>query len=257
MVRETLLCVLTTTSICFGQSPTTETTSTFGNFVDNISVDENFSLINYKGSSLPNGNTTLIQFIQGVDYKISDSFSIGLDIPVYVSDATDFGAIETTLTWSAGSAWKNADMTLDLGVGVSSPMETVFGASSVDPSLSGVFTYNLPWASLQFVQGVNYEFVTGDAYSLPFGSKVSDDILTADTSVYYPVSGELKLGGTVLQNYTVVNDGQQNISVGPNLAWNITNNVNLNGGVSIPVYQNVNNSAEQNYVMSASLAIKF
>ena len=104
---------------------------------------------------------------------------------------------------------------------------------------------------------MNYEFVTGDAYSLPFGSKVSDDILTAESTVSFPVGESFAFGVNVWQNYTIADEGQQNILVGPNAGWSITDNVAFNANVAIPVYQNVSSSAEQNYTVSAGLSIKF
>lgn len=248
---KSLACVLISSSVCFGQTATVTPTE---NFVDKISICDTFTLVNYKGGELTNSDTTLFQLVQGVNYKINDTFTASLDIPVYIDDSTDLGAIGLDLIWNA---WKNDSISLALNVGVNSPMETQFGASSVDPTLGGVVTYLLPWSGAKFVQTVNYEFVTGDAYSLPFGSKVSDDILTADSSIVCPLGDKFNVGATVWQNYTVSDNGQQNILMGPNAQWNITDNVNLNGSVAIPVYQNVNASAEQNYVMSASLSIKF
>jgi len=103
---------------------------------------------------------------------------------------------------------------------------------------------------------VDYEFVTGDAFSLAFGSKVTEDILTMNSSWVHSLSKNLDLGLNVWQNYTVDSDGQQNILVGPDINWNITNNVSLNTSVAVPVYQNVY-AAEQNFVVSAGLNIKF
>ena len=206
---KSLACVLISSSVCFGQTATVTPTE---NFVDNISICDTFTLVNYKAGELPNSDTTLFQLVQGVNYKINDSFTASLDIPVYIDDNTDLGSIGLDLIWNA---WKNDSISFAFNVGVNSPMETDFGASSVDPTLGGVVTYVCP---------------LGDKFNV---------------------------GATVWQNYTVSDNGQQNILMGPNAQWNITDNVNLNGSVAIPVYQNVNASAEQNYVMSASLSIKF
>ena len=208
-------------------------------------------MVKYKGDG-----DTLVQFLQGVDYKICDSLTANLEVPVYFEDTTNLGAINLNLTWSA---LNNNTLALDLIVGVASPMETEFGASDVDPSLGGVFTYNLPWAGVVFEQTFNYEFVTGDAYSLAFGSKVSDDIITADSSLICPLGDSFKFGATVWQNYTVATngaDGETNVLAGPNAVWNIGQNVELGASFAIPVSQNVS-GVEQDYVLSTNLGIKF
>ena len=250
MIKESLVCVLLSSGVCFAQttSPVTES------FINNFSVNETFTLVKYDESALPNGDTTLVQFLQGVDYKICDNLTASLNIPVYFADSTNLGAINLVLLWDAV---KSESLSLSLGVGVYTPMETEFGASSVDPSLSGVFTYNLPWGGASFVQTAEYEFVTGDAYSLAFGSKVSDDILTANSSILCPLGDHLDIGVTAWQTYTVVTDGQQNVQMGPNASWHVTSNVDINGSFAVPVYQNVNASADQDYVVSAALSIKF
>jgi hypothetical protein len=250
MIKQVIAGVLVSSSVCFAQTAAPTTTS----FVDNISICDTFTLVNYKAGEQPNSDTTLFQFVQGVNYKINDSFTASLDIPVYIDDNTDLGSIGLDLIWNA---WKNDSVSFAFNVGVNSPMETDYGASSVDPTLGGALTYLLPWGGGQFVQTVNYEFVTGDAYSLPFGSKVSDDILTAESTVSFPVGESFVFGVNVWQNYTVADEGQQNILVGPNAGWSITDNVDFNANVAIPVYQNVTSSAEQNYTVSAGLSIKF
>ncbi len=250
MFKQIIACLLVSSSICFAQNTAPVTSS----FVDNVSIYDTFTLVNYKSGVQVNADTTLFQFVQGVNYKINDSFTASLDIPVYINESTDLGAIGLDLTWNL---WKNENFSIAFNAGVNSPMVTEFGASSVDPTVGGVLTYLLPWGSGQFVQTVNYEFVTGDAYSLPFGSKVTNDILTAESSVSFPVGESFAFGVNVWQNYTVTDQGQQNILIGPNAGWSITNNVDFNANIAIPVYQNVTNSAEQNYTVSAGLSIKF
>jgi|GEM_PF-4750895 len=218
-------------------------------FTDKISVTETFSIVNYKGDVQP----TLIQFLQGVNYNLSDSLDISLTIPVYIEETTELGAIGLDLTWDAFASEK---LDLALRVGLDTPMNTVYGASSFDPSLGGAVTVVLPWNS-KFIQTVNYEFVTGDAFSLAFGSKVTEDILTMNSSWVHSLSKNLDLGLNVWQNYTVDSDGQQNILVGPDLKWSITDNISLDTSIALPVYQNVTASAEQNYTLTASLGIKF
>lgn len=242
MFKSVILGLLVST-VCLAQDAVKPTS-----FVDNISVNEAFALVKYKGDG-----DTLVQFLQGVDYKICDSLTANLEVPVYFEDTTNLGAINLNLIWSA---LDNNTLTLDLSVGVATPMETEFGASSVDPSLGGVFTYNLPWAGMVFEQTFNYEFVTGDAYSLAFGSKVSDDIITADSSILCPIGDSLKFGATVWQNYTVASNGQTNVLAGPNAVWNIGQNVDLGASFAIPVSQDVS-GVEQDYVLSANLGIKF
>lgn len=250
MFKQIIACLLVSSSVCFAQNAAPVTTS----FVDNVSICDTLTLVNYKSGLEANANTTLFQFVQGVNYKINDSFTASLDVPVYIDNSTDLGAIGLDLIWNT---WKNDKFSLALNVGVNTPMETDFGASSIDPTFGGVVTYLLPFASAKLVQTVNYEFVTGDAYSLPFGSKVTDDILTAESSILFPVGDSFEFGVNVWQNYTVVSEGQQNILMGPNAGWSITNNVDLDVSVAIPVYQNVTSSAEQNYTVSAGLSIKF
>lgn len=242
MITKSIASVLIVSSVCVAQAPIESS------FLDQVSVNEHFSLVNYKGST-----ESLVQFIQGVNIKLSDTITASIDIPVYFQGTTDFGAIEVGFIWDA---YKNETISLGLNVGIDTPMNNQFGAASFDPNLGGVLTYNLPWGNMKFEQTLNYEFVVNSAYSLPFGSKVSDDIISADSSIFYLVNDTVEFGATVWQNYTVVSDGQQNILVGPNMKWDITPNVNLSGSVSIPVYQNVT-AEEQNYVLSAGLGIKF
>ena len=252
MIKQVIAGLLVSSNVCFAQSTTHVATTT--SFVDNLSVCDTLTLVNYKSGSAANADTTLFLFAQGVGYKISNDLTASLDVPVYIDNGTDLGAVGLDLTWSA---CKNESFSLALSVGVDTPMNTDFGATSFNPNFGGVVVCLLPWGGGQFTQSLNYEFVTGDAYSLPFGSKVSDDILTAQSSLAFPVGEALQLGVSVWQNYTVDTDGQQNILMGPNAGWSITENVDLNVDVAIPVYQNVSNSAEQNYTVSAGLSIKF
>jgi len=238
-----MLSTLVLSSACFAQSqPAVDAGLKFD-------LGENLTIVNYK-----NSDQTLVEFLQGADVKLDDKFSVGLEIPVYFQGTTDLGAINLSLDWNALVA---DSIQLQLYASVDSPMSNQFGASSVNPHLGGVFTYSLPWKNMEFVQTFDYEFVTnGTAWSLPFGTRVADDIISADSSITIPVWNSLTFGGTVWQNYTVTDNGQQNILVGPSCKWNITNSVDLSGNVAIPVYQNVA-GLEQNYVMSASLGFNF
>lgn len=243
MLKQMLSTLVLSTS-CFAQSqpPAVDAGLQFN-------LGENLTVVNYKDS-----NQTLVEFMQGGDLKLNEAFTVGLEIPVYFQGTTDLGAINLNLVWNA---LVEQSMQLQLVASVDSPMTGQFGASSVDPHLGGVFTYTLPWKDIQFVQTFDYEFVTnGTAWSLPFGTRVADDIISADSTLSVPVWNSLSVGGTVWQNYTVNDNGQQNILVGPNVNWKITDSVDLSGNIEIPVYQNVAGT-EQNYVMSASLGLKF
>ena len=243
MLKE-MLSTLVLSSACLAQSqpPAVDAGLKFD-------LDENLTVVNYK-----NSNQTLVEFIQGGEVELNEAFTVGLKIPVYFQGTTDLGAINLNLVWNA---LVTQSMQLQLHAGVDTPMSNQFGASSINPHVGGVFTYSLPWKDIQFVQTFDYEFVTnGTAWSLPFGTRVSDDIISADSSLTIPVWNSLTFGGTVWQNYTVADNGQQNILVGPNCTWKITDSVDLSGNLAIPVYQNVA-GLEQNYVLSASLGFKF
>jgi hypothetical protein len=243
MLKE-ILSTLVLSSACFAQSQPTTVDAGL-----KFDLGENLTIVNYK-----NSNQTLVEFLQGVDLKLNETFSVGLEIPVYFQGATDLGAINMSLDWNALVA---ESIQIQLYASVDTPMSNQFGASSVDPHLGGVFTYSLPWKDVNFVQTFDYEFVTnGTAWSLPFGTRVANDIISADSSITIPVWNSLTFGGTVWQNYTVANNGQQNILVGPSCKWEITDSVDLSGNVAVPVYQNVT-GPKQNYVISASLGFNF
>lgn len=242
-IATSLIVSTLVSSVAFAQGIVPEKT-----FVDRISVSESFSMVNYKETA-----PTLMQFLQGVQLDITDTLTASLEVPVYSNGTTDLGAIEMNLIWSA---WENSTYKFALNVGVSSPMDTTYGAGSVDPSVGGVFTALLPWGGTSFVQSFDYEFVTDNAFSLPFGSKVTDDILTGTSSILCPIGDQFAFGANVWQNYTVVTNGQQNILAGPNATWTITPTVVLSAEFAVPVYQNVT-SVEQNYVLSTNLGIKF
>ena len=89
MIKQVIAGVLVSSSVCFAQTAAPTTTS----FVDNISICDTLTLVNYKAGEQPNSDTTLFQFVQGVNYKINDSFTASLDIPVYIDDNTDLGSI--------------------------------------------------------------------------------------------------------------------------------------------------------------------
>ena len=76
MIKQVIAGLLVSSNVCFAQTAAPTTTS----FVDNISICDTLTLVNYKAGEQPNSDTTLFQFVQGVNYKINDSFTASLEI---------------------------------------------------------------------------------------------------------------------------------------------------------------------------------
>lgn len=196
---------------------------------------------------------TIVELDSTVKGKLYDMLGWHVTVPVYSQDYTGYGAIDVGVDYALlkGIKFVGADTNLAVEGGAWLPTGSAgFGTDNVNPHAG--FNYDMTWGSIVYAQTFDVRWVGNNAYSPVFGVYTNYG-LNAESFVAYKWSS-LAVGVDLNQWYT---DGSNVAYLGPKANWSVANNVDLNAGFGVPVWQESNSANENSWAVTAGLSVKF
>lgn len=240
-------------SSAMGQAPAAAPANSGNDFKLNLS--ENFGYYGFDGST-----DALSAFNTSLSLDLSDAFTVAVAVPVYNQGSnTNIGDVTLSANVDAVSGKGTLlgvfhDWSLDVHGGVDIPTETVFSSSNVNPFFGGEFSASIA-DSLKFSQSVDYKFVGSNAFVPLLGTFTDSDILNFGTDLSWWFTKEFAVCADFVQQY-YVDSSEYQLFLGPSAKWHMTNSINFNAGVLLPISQSVNGS-DSDYVIQAGVGIEF
>jgi hypothetical protein len=211
-----------------------------------IGLHEDVTIFNFDGGLITQWDTTIA-------FKLDADIHASVNLPVYndnVSDSqTGIGDVQVDLTYK--KAFSFDKIWVDLVGGFAVPLDGEY--SSSDCTFSGGAVLGFSWDEFDFSQSAKYTLVNDFTYMPIFGGFVEDNVFQATSSLKYKVSDKFKVGAEASQYYT---DGQNAIVVGPNMSYNINENIAFNAGVGFAVTDDLD-FEDMDTVMNFGIGFKF
>jgi len=196
---------------------------------------------------------TVVELDSTVSGKLFELAGWHVTVPVYSQDYTGYGAIDVGLDYTVLSKVNFLGSVTNVAVEGGAWMPTGsanFGTDNVNPHIGA--NYDMTWGAVVYTQTFDYRWVGSYAYSPVFGT-FNNYGINAESFVAYKWS-TLSLGVDLNQWYT---EGSNVAFLGPKAVWNVSNNVNVNGGFGIPVWQDVAAGSENSWNVTLGLGINF
>jgi len=196
---------------------------------------------------------TVVELDSTVSGKLFELAGWHVTVPVYSQDYTGYGAINLGLDYAVLSKTNFLGSVTNLAVegGVWLPTGSAgFGTDNVNPHV-GV-NFDMTWGAVVYTQTFDYRWVGSYAYSPVFGA-FNDYGINAESFVAYKWNS-LSVGVDLNQFYT---NGSNVAFLGPKAVWNVANNVDVNAGFGIPVWQDVAAGSENSWNVTVGLRINF
>jgi len=231
----------------FAQTASAPATKASPAMFNSVSVDETLT---FWGKKNVDTVTELDSTIKG---KLYDLLGWHITVPVYSQDTTGYGAIDVGADYALFTGEKFLGSVTNFSVEAGAWMPTGsagYGTDNVNPHVG--FNYDMTWGSVVYTQSFDYLWVGQVAYSPVFGN-YNNYGLNAESFVAYNF-GAVSVGADLNQWYT---EGSNVAFLGPKAEWKVSNNVDLNAGFGIPVWQEVNAANENSWNVTAGIGIKF
>jgi hypothetical protein len=196
---------------------------------------------------------TVVELDSTVSGKLFELAGWHVTVPVYSQDYTGYGAIDLGLDYAVLSKVNFLGSVTNVAVegGVWLPTGSAgYGTVNVNPHV-GV-NYDMTWGAVVYTQTFDYRFNGDVAYSPVFGNAATY-LVNAESFVAYKWN-TLSVGVDLNQWYT---EGSDVAFLGPKAVWNVSNNVDVNAGFGIPVWQNVAAGNENSWNVTLGLGINF
>jgi hypothetical protein len=196
---------------------------------------------------------TVVELDSTVSGKLFELAGWHVTVPVYSQDYTGYGAIDLGLDYTVLSKVNFLGSVTNVAVegGVWLPTGSAgYGTVNVNPHV-GV-NYDMTWGAVVYTQTFDYRFNGDVAYSPVFGNAATY-LVNAESFVAYKWN-TLSVGVDLNQWYT---EGSDVAFLGPKAVWNVSNNVDVNAGFGIPVWQNVAAGNENSWNVTLGLGINF
>ena len=196
---------------------------------------------------------TVVELDSTVSGKLFELAGWHVTVPVYSQDYTGYGAIDLGLDYTVLSKVNFLGSVTNVAVegGVWLPTGSAgYGTDNVNPHV-GV-NYDMTWGAVVYTQTFDYRFNGDVAYSPVFGNAATY-LVNAESFVAYKWNS-LSVGVDLNQWYT---EGSDVAFLGPKAVWNVSNNVDVNAGFGIPVWQNVAAGNENSWNVTLGLGINF
>jgi len=214
---------------------------------NSISVDETLT---FWGKTNVNTVTELDSTISG---KLYDLLGWHITVPVYSQDVTGYGAIDIGVEYGLikDAKFLGANTNFAVEGGAWMPTGSAgYNTDNVNPHVG--FNYDMTWGSIAYTQTFDVLWVGSYAYTPVFGN-FNNYGLNAESFVAYKWSN-LQVGVDLNQWYT---EGSNVAFLGPKAEWKVSNNVDLNAGFGVPVWQEMNAANENSWNVTAGIGIKF
>jgi len=196
---------------------------------------------------------TVVELNSTISGKLFELAGWHVTVPVYSQDYTGYGAIDLGLDYAVLSEvnflGSVTNVTIEGGVWLPTG-SAGFGTDNFNPHV-GV-NYDMTWGAVVYTQTFDYRFNGDVAYNPVFGNAATY-LINAESFVAYKWDS-LLIGVDLNQWYT---EGSDVAFLGPKAVWNVSNNVNVNAGFGIPVWQNVAASNENSWNVTLGLGINF
>ena len=231
----------------FAQTASAPAPKTSPALFNSVSVDETLT---FWGKKNVDTVTELDSTIKG---KLYDLLGWHITVPVYSQDTTGYGAIDVGADYALfnGVTVLGALTNLNLEAGVWLPTGSAgYGTDNVNPHIG--FNYDMTWDKIVYKQTFDYLWVGQVAYSPVFGN-YNDYGINAESFVAVKYD-TISVGVDLNQWYT---SGSNVAFLGPKAEWKVSNNVDVNAGFGVPVWQEINAANENSWNVTAGLSIKF
>jgi len=196
---------------------------------------------------------TVVELDSTVSGKLFELAGWHVTVPVYSQDYTGYGAIDLGLDYAVLSKVNFLGSVTNVAVegGVWLPTGSAgYGTDNVNPHIGA--NYDMTWGAVVYTQTFDYRFNGDVAYSPVFGNAATY-LVNAESFVAYKWN-TLSVGVDLNQWYT---EGSDVAFLGPKAVWNVSNNVDVNAGFGIPVWQNVAAGNENSWNVTLGLGINF
>jgi hypothetical protein len=212
-----------------------------------MNLVENVSFYNFDDGQIVQSTTNL-------DFKLNEKVKVDVALPIYnqstfINSATGVGDVDVTFTLQDVASW--GKVTVDLIGGVGIPLGGDYSSSEAVFTFGGNVGY--AWDSFTFTQTVKYDLVDDYTYVPILGGFVSDNIFEAITTLKYDATSDFSVAANAGQYYT---NGESTITVGPSVAYKVTNAIDIHGGVDFILNDDLN-AEDMDTVVSFGVGFKF
>lgn len=212
-----------------------------------VSVDETLTFWGKKNVD------TVTELDSTISGKLFELAGWHITVPVYSQDTTGYGAIDLGLDYglvkNADFLWSKTNLNVEVGAWMPTG-SAGYNTENVNPHIG--LNYDMTWGLIAYTQTFDYLWVGSYAYSPVFGNYNNYGV-NAESFVAYKL-GLLSVGVDLNQWYT---EGSNVAFLGPKAEWKVSNNVEVNAGFGIPVWQDMNAANENSWNVTAGVGIKF
>ena len=174
-----------------------------------------------------------------LDGLFMDDLSVGVAMPTIEQSDLGVGGFDVFANYSVWDGKTlGGDAKFTLGGGALVPvLDTAFDPDNVVPHLDAAFSVD--WGSVSASETVRFDYIyDGFCFNPTLGAAVEEGVLTSETELAWKPTDWFAIGGNLDAQYAIDTESTT-VLAGPSIDWTPSKHFNVEFGISVPVYQDV------------------